>query len=102
MTSHVSSAIFHAAGRFAGPGRRAGGAVAIGNSSSVVVICSSTMMSSVALMIPFVRYGYFTSCNPFSTPNTPVTSRARISAIRRSAALSTTPSSVVRPFFTMM
>src|SRR5262245_36815926 len=38
----------------------------------------------------------------FSTPKTPLTSRARTSAIWRSAALSTTPSSIVRPFFTMM
>jgi hypothetical protein len=38
----------------------------------------------------------------FSTPKTPLTSRARTSAICRSAALSTTPSSIVRPFFTMM
>ena len=38
----------------------------------------------------------------FSTPNTPLTSRALIPATVLSASLSTTPSSVVRPFFTMM
>ena len=39
---------------------------------------------------------------PFSTSKTPVTSRARTSAIWRSAALSTSPNSIVRPFLTMM
>src|SRR5262245_54474782 len=42
------------------------------------------------------------SVRPFSTSNTPSTSRARTSAIWRSVALSTTPSSIVRPFLTMM
>jgi hypothetical protein len=38
----------------------------------------------------------------FSTSNTPMTSRARTSASCLSAALSTAPSSMVRPFFAMM
>ena len=45
---------------------------------------------------------YRAATRPFSTSNTPLTSRARTSAIWRSAALSTTPSSIVRPFFTTM
>src|SRR5262245_51728785 len=42
------------------------------------------------------------SVRPLSTAKTPSTSRARTSAIWRSAALSTTPNSMVRPFFTTM
>ena len=46
------------------------------------------------------RYG--ATMRLFSTSNTPLTSRARTSASWRSALLSTTPSSIIRPFFTMM
>ena len=48
------------------------------------------------------RLPYRATVRLFSTAKTPDTSRARTSAICRSAALSTTPKSIVRPFFTMM
>ena len=54
------------------------------------------------LMGTLLFYRRSPTYNSLVTSKTPVTSRARTSAICRSAALSTTPSSIVRPPFTMM
>jgi len=58
--------------------------------------CLSRVVNRVAAIC------YFATVRSFCTSKTPLTPRARTSAIWRSAALSTTPRSIVRPFLTMM
>jgi hypothetical protein len=90
--------------------RASRGAVSNSNSShslsSAAVGSSRTNIGASRMnaraLDPDELHHFWLTIKSFSTPNTPVTSRALTPASVLSASLSTMPSNVVRPFFTMM